>query len=222
MIDVVTNIELDAVHDENPIARAVRDACPGLEGTFEIIVDYKSSHRPLVDDQRHWLPGEWQVKTYAWLRQRQPEAPRVAAGVLLYLNELSPSANDVERIRREVTAGTTDVFPRRGSNDDRELQLTRSGTRVALSEEFLLRRAIRVVPIDNATLDNSTRQFDDIVVQIESQIAREEETGSISSTWPPTCQEYRTCVACDFKTFCPSPAMLRLGDESADSEPDEI
>lgn len=223
VIDVVTNIELDAVGVENPIAHTVRDACPGLRGTFEVIVDYKSSHRPPINDRRHWLPGEWQVKTYAWLRQRQPESPRVAAGVLLYLNELSPSANDVERIRREVAAGTTDVLPRRGSRDARELQLTRAGTRVDLSEEFRLRRAIRVIPIDNTTLDAATREFDEIVGQIESRIAREDETGSISATWPPTCEEYRTCVACDFKAFCPSPA--RRGNAvniAEEDEPDEI
>jgi hypothetical protein len=125
-------------------------------------------------------------------------------------------------MRREVNSGRTDVLPRRGSRDDRELQLTRSGSQVNLSEEYRLRRAIRVVPIGAETLDDATHEFDVIVSEIEARIAREAQTGSISGTWPPTCLEERTCVACDFLAFCPRPAGRARTATREEIDPEEI
>jgi hypothetical protein len=212
IVDVLTNISLDQQVEGNVLADAIREACPDLAGDFEVIVDYKSSHRPPVRDENGavditWSLGEWQVKTYAWLRSEQPDAPRVRAGVLVYLNELSPSANDVQRLRRDIhiRGHLTDVLPTPGSRDETLLELTRPGARVELSREFRLRRAIRVIPIDEAAMEPATAQFDAIVAEIESAIAREAENGSIRETWEPTCERWQTCVACDFKTFCESP-----------------
>jgi hypothetical protein len=236
IVDVLTNMSMSADSLENPITRAVREACPNLDGDYEVIVDYKSSHRPHLHDGRgnidlSWRLGEWQVKTYGWLRSQQPDAPLVAAGVLLYLNELSPSSNDVERLRRDISnqKDITDVRPVPGSRDELLLDLTRSGTRVELSEAFRLRRAIRVIPIDESTYESSmepaTRQFDAIVGEIEEHIEREAETGSISQTWTHTCSQWQTCVACDFKTFCPGalkrPSRGRGQPAAADEDEDD-
>jgi hypothetical protein len=239
IVDVLTNMSMSAESLDNPITRAVRAACPNLDGDYEVIVDYKSSRRPHLHNGEgevdlSWRLGEWQVKTYAWLRSQQPDAPRVAAGVLLYLNELSPSSNDVERLRRDIAnqKDITDVRPAAGSRDELLLDLTRSGTRVELSEAFRLRRAIRVIPIDETTYESSmapaTQQFDLIVGEIEDHIEREAATGSISQTWTHTCQDWQTCVACDFKTFCPG-ALKRPSSgrgqpdmDEADEDDDEI
>jgi hypothetical protein len=53
VIDVLTNVELASVGSGNIIREAVEAACPRLEGRFEVIVDYKGSHRPTLDDN-HW------------------------------------------------------------------------------------------------------------------------------------------------------------------------
>jgi len=101
VIDVLTNVELASVGEGNHHPEAVRATCPDLQGTFEVIVDYKGSHRPgLAED--HWQLGEWQVQTYAWLRQRQQLGYPVAAGILVYVNELAPGSDDIRRMRTAI------------------------------------------------------------------------------------------------------------------------
>ena len=121
VIDVLTNVELASAGAGNIIREAVEAACPGLTGTFEVIVDYKGSHRPAVHED-HWSLGEWQVQTYAWLRQRQQLAHPVAAGILIYVNELAPGGDDIRRLRNAIAAGNTDVAPVRGDPDFYALQ----------------------------------------------------------------------------------------------------
>ena len=204
VIDVLTNVELAGAGPENIIRQAVQAACPDLAGTFEVIVDYKGSHRPATQDDPHWDLGAWQVQTYAWLRQRQPHANPVAAGILIYINELAPGGDDLRRMRASIAAGRTDVAPRRGDPDDYALQTWMPGTDAHLSQEFRFRRALRVIRVDAASITHATAQFDDIVAEIEGRVLEEFERGSIAAAWPATCQEAETCIACDFRYFCPN------------------
>ncbi len=205
VIDVLTNVELSSADATNVIRDAVQKSRPDLQGHFEVVVDYKGSHRPATGDDQ-WKLGEWQVRTYAWLRERQQLTRPVAAGILVYINELSPSTDDVRRMRVAIEKGQTDVAPRRGSADYYALESWTPGTEPRLSETFRFQRAIRVVPVDRKGIDEATRAFDEIVAEIESRIREETSSGSILKTWGPTCQESETCAACDFRHFCPSPA----------------
>ena len=219
VIDVLTNVQLADVEARNAIRDAVEAACPGLRGPFEVIVDYKGSHRPEVGAD-HWDLGEWQVQTYAWLRGRQQSANPVAAGILIYVNELAPGSADMVRLRSEVGAGRTDVAPVRGDPDYYAIQAWTPGAAPGLSIPFRLRRALRVIPVDAGSIQRATGRFDAIVSEIEGRIVDEERSGSIRSTWPPTCGEDETCNACDFRFFCPAPAWSRRAGASNPPSPD--
>ncbi|EAU67627.1 hypothetical protein STIAU_3790 [Stigmatella aurantiaca DW4/3-1] len=205
VIDVLTNVELASVGPGNIIREAVEAKCPGLTGTFEVIVDYKGSRRPAMDEA-HWALGEWQVQTYAWLRQRQQLAHPVVAGILIYVNELAPGGDDLRRLRQAIERGQTDVVPSRGDPDFYALQAWTPGAAPGLSEAFRFRRALRVIPITEESIARATREFDRIVSEIERRVIHEATQGHILETWPPTCHEPETCIACDFRFFCPRSA----------------
>lgn len=223
VIDVLTNVELASVGSGNIIREAVEAACPDLQGTFEVIVDYKGSHRPTLDDN-HWALGEWQVQTYAWLRQRQQLGHPVAAGILIYVNELAPGSDDVRRMRAAIAKKNTDIAPVRGDPDYYALSSWTAGAAPRLSDAFRFRRAIRVIPITERSIEHATRQFDQIVAEIESRVREEEIRGSIRETWPPDCESPETCIACDFRHFCPRPAASRevLASAEAAGDDDDI
>jgi hypothetical protein len=141
------------------VCDAVEAACPGLSGTFEVIVDYKGSRRPDTQED-HWSLGEWRVQTYAWLRQRRQLAHPVAAGILIYVNELAPGSDDIRRLRTAIAQGRTDVFPLRGDPDFYALDAWTAGAASGLSEAFRFRRAIRVIPITDDSITRATDEFD--------------------------------------------------------------
>jgi len=205
VIDVLGDLDLGAPVG-NVFRDAIRAACPGLEGEFEIIVDYKGAHRPRTHDDAHWRLGEWQVQTYAWLRERQANAKPAAAGILIYINELAPSSADVGRIQHEVNNNLTDVRPLEWSADDYQLQAWTPGAHAQLSDEFRLRRALRLIPVTTDSKAAATTAFDQLVSEIESNVLREATLGHIGQAWAPTCRDPKTCVACDFLAFCPRPA----------------
>jgi hypothetical protein len=112
VVDVVSNVELERVQAPNPLVEAVRKVVPTLPAKFEIIVDYKGMRRPSTirkDGRLDLASYEWQLQNYAYLRERQGEGPPVAAGVLLFLNELHPTLSDVSEGRRETQKNLTDI-----------------------------------------------------------------------------------------------------------------
>lgn len=204
IIDVLTDVQLQNVAQGNAIREAIERACPNLPSHFEVIVDYKGSRRPATNHP-FWNQGEWQLQTYAWLRTRQPDSLPVAAGVLIYVNELAPVTDDLVELKREMQQGTTDEAPISGSQDAYALSVWRAGNAIPpFSQPFRMRRAIRVVPVTTTSQTNATDHFDQVVLQIEQCVGREASAGTISGHWTP-CGDAETCVACDFRHFCPNP-----------------
>jgi hypothetical protein len=204
IIDVLTDVELQRVPPGNVIRDAIVATCPQLPTHFEVVVDYKGTRRPTTTED-FWRQTEWQVQTYGWLRTRQPNALPVAAGVLIHINELVPSADDIDELQREIRQQATDVIPIAGSPDAYQLSVWRPGQPLpALSQEFRLQRALRVVPVTPQTQQHATTQFDAVVSDIEQCVAAEAQGGGIRAHWNPT-GDAATCVACDFRHFCPRP-----------------
>ncbi|KRA84091.1 PD-(D/E)XK nuclease family protein [Altererythrobacter sp. Root672] len=200
VIDVLTEIELTGAPTDNLIRRAVQEVCPELEGEFEVIVDYKGSRRPRTDSAE-WQDGAWQVQTYAWLRHQQRRSRKVAAGILIYINELAPGDADIGLMRTDIGHGRTDIAPTRDS-DRRILENWRPGSRADLSDDFRFARAVRVIKVDEASIAEATSAFDDTVANIERRVKLEAEAVSILQTWDDNCNDRKTCAACDFRYFC--------------------
>lgn len=206
VIDVLTHVTLSQAMNDNLIRSSVLQACPALRGTFEVIVDYKGAKRPMTNEA-YWEQGDWQVQTYAWLRQRQPDALPVAAGILFYINELTPGTEEMRSLQKGIKKGLTDILPVAGSQDEQILRMWRSGMDTSqLSLEFRLRRAIRVIPITNKSIARSLEAFDNVVLSAEEDIVTEAMGGNILEAWAPNCDDDATCAACDFRYFCPRPA----------------
>lgn len=208
VIDVLTHLTLGQAGAANLIRDCVQNACPNLMGEYEVIVDYKGSQRPLIRAaDNYWNQGTWQIQTYAWLRQRQPDALPVAAGILIYVNELTPGAAEMIALKQGIRDGTTDVLPQPGSADEQIVRMWRSGNSTdQLSLAFRLRRAIRVIPITQQSTQESLAAFDDVVRRAEEDIVAEAQAGSILDTWAHNGDD-STCDACDFRWFCPNPSL---------------
>ena len=206
VIDVLTHVTLSEASDDNLIRQCVLQDCPDLPETFEVIVDYKGARRPLTDEP-YWEQGDWQIQTYAWLRERQPEALPVVAGILIYINELTPDGTEMETLRRGLSNGSTDVTPVVGSQDEQIVRMWREGMDTSqLSLAFRLRRAIRVISPSPQSIDRALASFDDVVRRTEEDVVAEATGRNILQAWAPNCQDEATCVACDFRHFCPRPA----------------
>ena len=208
VIDVLTHVTLMQGAKYNFIRERVQKECPDLSGTFEVIVDYKGTRRPL-EEEPFWDQDGWQIQTYAWLRQQQPEAFTVAAGILLYVNELTPGTEEMRALRKGLQENTTDVRPAAGSRDEQIIRMWRPGMDASqLSLEFRLRRAIRVIAISKGSISTALYEFDKVVRKAEEDFVAESDNGNILQAWSPNCEDAATCAACDFRHFCPKPACV--------------
>ncbi|HKP52052.1 MAG TPA: PD-(D/E)XK nuclease family protein [Chloroflexia bacterium] len=116
VVDVMTRIQLNPIVDPNPFANAILGSLTNQ--TYELIIDYKGMRRPSLNDPHHtsWQDHRHQVLTYAWLRGQQPGSPDVRSGILLYLNELVPSTEDMDRLYEDIYGAhsspiNTDLVP---------------------------------------------------------------------------------------------------------------
>jgi hypothetical protein len=207
VMDVLSSVDVLSI--SNPISRAVRAAVSEIPENAEIIVDYKGTHRPPLSSD-YWAHGDWQLQMYAWLRSKQPNASRVVAGVLLYINELDPGQEAIKELQRAAKKKDTDVVPDDGSPDDYALRTWRPENAIPLfAEAFRMRRVVRVVPITPPSVNAALGKFDGVVASIEGCVASEAASGTIVDQWPTDGADEATCVACDFRHFCPRPATER-------------
>jgi hypothetical protein len=207
VVDVLSHIKVNECPPENRFRRALQEACREmLPAEYEVVVDYKGAHRPNTDSP-YWNQGAWQVHTYAWLRNRRDPPVKVAAGILVYVNELSPGTDDVINLKEGIKRQTTDELPTL-ADDRARLERWRPGNdpEHLLSFEYRWRRAVRVVPTTDNSILQATAEFDRVVHAIESLIAEEARQGDIGRVWQPSCDDGPTCEACDFHSFCPKPA----------------
>jgi len=153
VVDVLSHVKVNECPVGNRFRQALHQACPDLPSEYEVVVDYKGAHRP-NDDSPYWKQGEWQVHTYAWLRNRRDPPIKVAAGILLYVNELSPGTDDIVNLKKGIKTKTTDELPTL-PEDRARLERWRPGndTEHLLSMEYRWRRAIRVVPATPKAID---------------------------------------------------------------------
>jgi hypothetical protein len=212
VVDVVTHVQLDdPAHAENLLVRLVKSELRrlgiDLPNAFEIIIDYKGMRRPSASGTGRgslWEQYQWQIQTYAELRRKQADALPVAAGVLLYVNELAPTASDLVALKQEANEGATDVAPAIGSDAAVRLQAWSRGNELPeLPLEFRLYRAIRVVPVTATSVPAALRQFDQVVQRIETCRGKEASGTSVIQAWERNHHEEQTCVVCDSRTFCP-------------------
>jgi hypothetical protein len=191
--------------------RLILDALPASPPKrFEVIIDYKGMRRPPIhapteDGPSYWDIYEWQVQTYAHLRSTHEDSLPVVAGAIVYINELLPTRDDIESLRKEMRAGTTDIMPESRSEIRRVLSRWRKGDELpTLPLDFRLRRAMRVVQISPDTIERSLGAFDNVVARIEICRGRELAEGRVLSTWEKNAADEDTCVRCDSRTYCPS------------------
>lgn len=197
--DVIAYSAINKTNKDNMILKYLRKFV-GNYDDFEIVIDYKGMRRPSKNDQM-WEYHRLQVLTYAWLRSRQGSEVPVRAGIIFYLNELYPSKEDIKRLKRDIENKSTDILPPL-EDTKKILKWNVKDTPPQLSNRYMRDRSIRVIPVDERSINESLSEFDKVVADIEGSVLREMEGKPIKSCWNAFFRE-ETCTACDFKTFCP-------------------
>ncbi len=103
----------------------------------------------------------------------------VAAGVIVYLNELFPGIGDIQKLRREIRTGLADVRPSKGSEAQRILATGTAATEEGLPIQFRIDRAIQVFPVTLASKTDALKHFDAVVARIEKCRSSERLSGAV-------------------------------------------
>ncbi len=206
--DVIGSIKVSSAPQGNLLVRELYKQLPDLayQTTYEIIVDYKGTRRPTPKDPV-WNHYANQIQTYAWLRGRQPGAAPVVAGIILFLNELVPSATDIKDLQSDIKKGQTDIMP---EGVDRLAILNwRGGPLPTLSTALREDRCLRLVPVSPTSVATSLEEFDRVVGEIEESVHGESAGGGLVVSWASRpsgslfeAPDKRTCDVCDHKYYC--------------------
>ena len=130
-------------------------------------------------------------------------AKKISAGIILYLNELVPSKEDLILIKDEIINDLTDIPQDSEFLDDIKLILDwqEDDKMPNLSDEFKIARSIRFIEINEEEKRRALEKFDKVVSDIENSMIREMKGCKIQDAWKAEADK-RTCSACDFRTFC--------------------
>ena len=155
--------------------------------------------RPALTSEK-WKHHEWQVQTYSWLRKRQKKSKTVIAGILFYINELYPSKQGLQELKHDIKENITDITP--SEDDYNKLMNWKVEDKIPnFSEDFKIKRSIRIITIENKSLDDSLKNFDSTIEQIEKCIYLEKNGKSLKQIWWGIAEKNK-CKSCDFKSYC--------------------
>lgn len=216
VVDVLTSTKINKIHDQSNLYNFDNKIVNFIKGNleesdvedYEIIIDYKGMKRPptkVSDSQSEdkWENHKQQILTYSWLRSKQEDSKAIYAGIILYLNELVPSKEDLALIKEEIINDLTDIPDGNEFLDDIKLILDwqEDDKMPNLSDEFKIARSIRFIEINDEERKKALEKFDKVVSDIENSLINEMRGCKIQDAWKAEADK-RTCTACDFKTFC--------------------
>ena len=216
VVDVLTSTKINKLHEQsnlfnydNKIVEFIKKNLYESDiEDYEIIIDYKGMKRPPIKVEKPHAENKWenhkqQILTYSWLRSKQEHAKTISAGIILYLNELVPSKEDLILIKEELLNGLTDVPNEDEFSEDVQtiLDWQEDDKAPNLSDEFKIARSIRFINIDDNERKKALEKFDQVVCDIENSLIKEMKGCKIQDAWKAEADE-RTCSACDFRTFC--------------------
>lgn len=214
IIDVISGVNLQNAPSGNLIVhkiinnQVIQNLLNQLStNQYEIIIDYKGTRRPNLQSIE-WIDHEWQILTYAWLRSLQTQAQPIV-GVLFYLNELEPSQDDIIELQREINAQPplTDIIPAQSSDRNAIIAYKRGQPIPVLTTPFRENRSVKIILIDNNSINQSLRHFRTIVQTIEDLVINEILGHTITNNWNANCGDSNTCTTCDFLSICPNPTL---------------
>ena len=206
VVDVVSSFNLNEVSSSNLIFKFLEDDLTYKKkmtelnlDEFEIIIDYKGMKRPALTSEK-WKHHEWQVQTYSWLRKRQKQSKPVIAGILFYINELYPSKQGLQELKHDIKKNITDIKP--SEDDYNKLMNWKVEDKIPnFSEDFKIKRSIRIITIENKSIDDSLKNFDSTIEQIEKCIYQEKKGKNLKQIWWAIAEKNK-CISCDFKSYC--------------------
>ena len=216
VVDVLTSTKINKIHEQSSLFnfdnKIVNFIKKNMEESdieeYEIIIDYKGMKRPPVKvsdphSEDKWENHKQQILTYSWLRSKQEDSKKISAGIILYLNELVPSKEDLILIKDEIINDLTDIPQDSEFLDDIKLILDwqEDDKMPNLSDEFKIARSIRFIEINEEEKRRALEKFDKVVSDIENSMIREMKGCKIQDAWKAEADK-RTCSACDFRTFC--------------------
>ena len=210
--DVISSINIEKCSKDNKLVSLLRenkviDKLIQENPEFEVIIDYKGTDRPDQnggdDEKKKWNQYGWQIATYMWLQEQNLKASGtekpIVAGVLLFLNELFPTKEDCV----DMSKLDHDILMSEYHATMEDILCLENGDAEHLSDEFLLRRSIRIIPYDSIFINESLKSFDEVVSELEECVLSEmENPKDVMSCWK--CSDYaaKRCTACDLRTIC--------------------